>query len=382
MAARTGALAARPTVGHWATEPLEEIAEAVIVVDRALRITYANPAARELLAGRGTCPEGKRLAAVLRLADEQGRPLPAPANPFARALREGRPIACTAEVARPDGARTLYAFSVAPMRDEAARPTHAIGLLHDCSREREAERLKAEFVSMASHEIRTPLAALQGFTELLLSREVPSEVQRDWLRLMNREAVRLAGVIEELLDLTRIEAGHAQVTLGRVRVREVVRRVVRLLDDGGRVRVQVEPVPSITADGDKLAQVLTNLLRNALDYSAPGTPVKITVARRCLKPAGEVVPVLGSSGGSNCTAALSVAVHDRGIGMARDEIERAFQPFHRSEASRELAPQGSGLGLAIVKALLERHRASLWVQSAPGAGSVFGFCLPANPQSA
>jgi signal transduction histidine kinase len=253
----------------------------------------------------------------------------------------------------------------------------------DGSRERELERLKTEFVSVASHEIRTPLAALQGFTEIMLSREVPPNVQRDWLSLMNQEAVRLAGLLEELVSLTRVESGQLALKLAPVHLSDVVCRVVRLLDsEGRRAHLLLEEVPEVTVDGDKLAQVVTNLLRNALDYSPEEQPVEVEVARRCLaRESGSLVVVNGAAriGTSHdCQPAVSVAVRDRGIGMTAEELHRTFQPFYRTEASRELLPEGSGLGLAITKAIVDRHQGCLWAHSRPGKGSIYGFCLPQN----
>ena len=253
----------------------------------------------------------------------------------------------------------------------------------DGSRERELERLKTEFVAVASHEIRTPLAALQGFTEIMLSRDVPPNVQRDWLSLMNREAVRLAGLLEELVSLTRVESGQLTLKLAPVYLSDVVSRVVRLLDsDGRRAHLLLEEVPAVTVDGDKLVQVVTNLLRNALDYSPEGQPVEVEVARRCLaRESGSLVVVNGAAriGTSHdCQPAVSVAVRDRGIGMTAEELHQTFQPFYRTEASRELLPEGSGLGLAITRAIIDRHQGCLWAHSRPGQGSIYGFCLPQN----
>ncbi len=255
--------------------------------------------------------------------------------------------------------------------------------LQDRSREERMARLGTEFVSMASHEIRTPLTALQGFTELLLSREVTSSVQRDWLRLMNQEATRLGKLVGEMLDLTRIEAGKVDLTLRPVQLDELVCRVVRILGrEGQRVRLQAEEAPTVVADEDKLAQVLTNLVRNALDYSPAGRPVRVDVARDCLAQTcgggGVAAWAAQPHAAGRCQPAASVAVRDQGIGMAHEELARAAQPFYRGDSSADLVPEGSGLGLAIARAILERHQGCLWAHSLLGQGSTFGFCLPAR----
>jgi PAS domain S-box-containing protein len=365
-----------------ARELLDSIAEGLLVVDDELRTTYLNPAASEIIGLPAPQALGRRVGEVLELTDDAGQALAIEAYPFARALWEDRPVALTANVVRRDR-RTPFAFSVAPIRDQTGRAAYAVGVFHDCSREKEMERLRTEFISMASHEIRTPLSALQGFTELMLSREVPPNVQRDWLSLMNHEAVRLAALIEEMLDVTRIESGRVRLKLAPVQVGDVVCRVVRLLDgDGRRVHLVIERAPTVLADGDKLAQVVTNLLRNALDYSLPERPVEVEVARRCLaQHRCSLVAVDGEArtvAAHDCRPTVSVAVRDQGIGMTPEELSRAFQPFYRAEASRELLPEGSGLGLAIARAIVERHQGCLWAHSRPERGSSFGFCLPAQ----
>ncbi len=286
----------------------------------------------------------------------------------------GDHVALLASVAR------HLALALLQIRD---RIPHSEGDPAGDARVRELERLKTEFVSMAAHEIRTPLSALQGFTELMLSNDVPANVQRDWLSLMNREAGRLANLVEEMQEMTRSESGQMQLRVTPLDMGAVICRVAQLLDSGGqRVHLLIERVPAVLADGDKLIQVLTNLLRNALDYSPSEQPVEVEVARRCLAQEDSSLVVVEATSSANapheCSPAVSVAVRDRGIGMTGEELEHVFQPFYRADTSRELQPSGSGLGLAITTAIVERHRGSLWARSSHGQGSVFGFCLPAQ----
>ena len=248
-----------------------------------------------------------------------------------------------------------------------------------------AERLQREFVSIASHEIRTPLTALQGFTELLLSGEAPPDVQRDWLKLMNTEAVRLAKLIEEMLDISRTGDGSVSLKPTPIHVVDIVSRVVRLLDgEGRRVQLVIERAPAVVADGDKLTQVVTNLLRNALDYSPASSPVEVEVAHRCLAPESREPHADrgGPEDAHECRPNVSVAVRDRGFGMTSDELPHAFQPFYRADASREHAPLGSGLGLSIARTIIDAHHGSLWAVSRAGEGSAFGFCLASTEEEA
>ena len=245
----------------------------------------------------------------------------------------------------------------------------------------EYERLGSEFISLASHEIRTPLTALQGFTELMLSRDIPRDQQRDWLNLMNREAARLATLLGEMVELSQVGSKQAPLRFAPVQMKNIVSQAARLLDSQGkRIRLLPSAVPVLMADGDKLTQVVINLLRNALDYSPAQRQVEVKIAKDCLARAAS----FGDTGKASqyglihdCNPAVSVAVRDRGMGMTAEELPRVFQSFYRAVAARERHPNGSGLGLAITQSILDRHKGSLWAQSQLDHGSTVGFCIPA-----
>jgi signal transduction histidine kinase len=256
----------------------------------------------------------------------------------------------------------------------------------------EQGRRAQEFVSVASHEIRTPLTALQGFSELLLSREVSEDVQKSWISLINQESVRLGSLIGELLDLTRLDSGRVKLNLEPVNLRQVAEHVVSLWGSDGRrsrfsIRIQAG-VPCPIADLYKLTQVLANLVSNAVNYSPPGAPIRIEVAPGCL--ARPSTPHLGHSeqGGASCPAGASIAVRDGGVGISREDQAKVFQPFYRAAqpggegaAGPSGKSGGAGLGLTIARRLVEWHGGLMWAESCPGKGSTFGFCLPLRPPS-
>lgn len=254
----------------------------------------------------------------------------------------------------------------------------------------EQGRRAQEFVSVASHELRAPLTALQGFSELLLSREVSEEVQKNWISLINRESVRLGALIGELLDVTRLDSGRAKLNLEPANLQDVVEHVVSLwgsYDQRSRFSVRVQAgVPRLKADVWKLTQVLANLVGNAVNYSPPGSPIRVEVALRCLaQPSTAHLDPPGSEG-APCPAGVSIAVRDRGVGISREAQGQVFQPFYRAaspEGDRQAGPAGGpgglGLGLTIARRLVEWHGGLMWVESCLGSGSTFGFCLPAQP---
>jgi signal transduction histidine kinase len=256
----------------------------------------------------------------------------------------------------------------------------------------EQGRRAQELVSIASHELRTPLTALQGFSELLLSREVSEEVQKSWISLINQESVRLGALISELLDLTRLESGRVNLNLEPVNLRDVAEHVVSLWrGDGRRSRMSIRfqaGVPCLRADVCKLTRVLANLVGNAVNYSPPGAPIRIEAAPHCLARPSTVHLGPPGSEGAPCPAGASIAVRDRGAGISQEDQARVFQPFYRAaplegEGSAGPAgrPSGTGLGLTIARRLVEWHGGLIWVESCLGKGSTFGFCLPlASPQ--
>lgn len=181
-----------------------------------------------------------------------------------------------------------------------------------------------------------------------------------------------------------IESGKMRLAL--VQVSDVVSRVVRLLDcDSQRVHMVMERTPTVMADDEKLAQVITNLLRNALDYSPPERPVEVEVARRCLAQHRRSLMAVDEEARTgtahDCRPTVSVAVRDQGIGMTPEELSRALRPSLRAGPARGSLPDRSGPGLAIAQAIVERHQGCLWADSQPGRGSTFGFCFPAQAPS-
>lgn len=219
---------------------------------------------------------------------------------------------------------------------------------------------KSAFVATASHELRTPLTALRGFSELLARRRFPADEVRRFAVIMERETERLARIVEDLLDLSRLEQGLPPPLRRRaVEVVPAIEAAVALFDgeDTGR-RVVVEcdaDLPVVDADPDALDRILKNLISNAVKYGPPGV---VRVGARAVARAVE----------------LSVA--DRGGGIPPEALPRLFEPYFRvPEAAR--TARGSGIGLAVVKALVDAHGGSIGVESAPARGTRFRVTLPA-----
>ncbi len=226
----------------------------------------------------------------------------------------------------------------------------------------ESETTRRQLLADVTHELKTPLASIKGYMEGLQDNILPAIPET--FQIVHREAARLQRLVEDLQELSRVESGQVPIqpqTLDPAQIVQVVveRMQPQFSDKNIALQVEIPPVlPSVRADHDRLEQILTNLLGNALQYSPSAG--KVTV---CLKPSDHM---------------LDIAVRDTGIGLAPEDRERIFQRFYRVDKSRSRASGGSGIGLTITRYLVEAQGGRIWAESpGPGQGSTFHFTLPA-----
>lgn len=224
----------------------------------------------------------------------------------------------------------------------------------------ELNRLKTEFLSTAAHELRTPLTTIRGFSEILLSRRLEADRQRRYLTMINEQATRLGRIIDDLLDISRLEAKrNLTLVTDPVDMGELLARLLSAFQEASPhhrfILERCANCPPILGDAVRLIQVIENLLSNARKYSPGGGTVHVRVSAR-----DDVV---------------HVSVRDEGIGLTPDEQEHLFEKFYRANASNT-AVNGSGLGLSISKLIVELHGGSIWAESESGKGSTFHFTLP------
>ncbi len=230
----------------------------------------------------------------------------------------------------------------------------------------QANKLKDQFLSMASHELKTPITSIRGQAQLALrriakQREVSSDISTAYTSLekIEQQTRRLDALVEDLLDLSSIQAGKIPLQMSKCDLVEICRAVVeeqRLLS-GRTISLEIPPeIVKIRADANRLSQVITNLVSNALKYSPDDKPISVRL----------------SQDDDNIT----IAVEDEGSGIDREEQEHIFEPFYRASHARNSSKNGMGLGLAICKDIVERHGGSIWCDSHPGKGSSFFVRLP------
>jgi signal transduction histidine kinase len=235
-------------------------------------------------------------------------------------------------------------------------------------RESEIARLKSDFVANVSHDLKTPLSLIRMFSETLEMDRVPDESRRhEYYGVLTRESERLTRLIDNVLDFSRIESGRQRYQLEAGPVEPIVHEVLEsfrhpLHQQGFALDVRVAPdLPDVPMDAEALKQALSNLLDNAMKYSAE---------RRCIRVAAR-----REEGG------VAVEVADEGIGVPPSERERIFEKFYRIGRSETQGRRGSGVGLALVKHIVEAHRGRVTVDAVPGGGSRFTLHLPGEPLS-
>ena len=326
-------------------EVLELLPEPMLLLDRQGTMRYANHAARE--------PFGDVLAALLRhptLGD---------------ALRRLHGEAIVTTVVKMDvPVRRVLRVSLKAL--PAAFPDLLIASLSDHTQQEALDRMREDFIANASHELRTPLASLIGFIDTLLGPAADdAPAQRRFLGIMQAQAARMRRLIDNLLSLSRIQMTEHDRPRGAAALAAVAAHVAGEFEPLTRARglslvLELDPdLPPVQADADQLAQIVQNLLDNALKYA-----VRRIVLSTCRAQAGPWPPAPG----------LVLKVADDGPGIAAHHLPRLTERFYRAEEGA--GKGGSGLGLAIVKHIVGRHAGRLQVESTQGSGSTFSVWLP------
>ncbi len=318
----------------------------------------------------------------IEITNAQGRPLPPSQFATLRAVQRGESVLQQQELIRRPGSSlpvlvnavalpTQRRWSVFLQETEQQTPVEeamALVMHQDVTALKEAEYLKDEFVGIVAHELRTPLAALKGFADMLLVQTARgrgvalAEWQREALEEIELATTRLVKLTEELLDVTRLQAGRLHLQRTPINMVPFAHRVATLLQQTTtQHRLEVRTTqPELLADIDpgRIEQVLTNLIDNAIKYSPQGGPVTITIWE---ETAARIV---------------GISVQDRGIGIPRRQHAQMFGRFMRADNAQAWGISGTGLGLYICRELVERHGGQLWFDSEEDAGSTFFVTLP------
>ena len=341
---------------------VDQSSDGILVLDGAGVVQLWSPALTALSGHEGAQALGRPLSATLRTTTSDG----AACDPFAagRDLLTPQAPQATVELVllREDGEQRVVRCAHAGVFLDGELQRDVV-IVHDVTRERQVERLKADFIATVSHELRTPVTPIKGYADLLRRRgdAMTPERRNECLDVISDRCDHLARLVEDLLLASRISATEgsaaAQVELSTSDLAPLVQRAAGDFgDDGDRVHLSLpaHPVP-VTCDPMRVVQVLTNLIGNALKYSPAGSPVAV---------------VLGVDAGL-----AHVDVVDHGRGIPTDQLERVFEKFHRVEDPMRMTTGGTGLGLYIARQLADAMGGSLTCASTLGTGSVFRFAL-------
>ncbi len=339
---------------EWLREVLSSIREAIIVTNAEGQIVLVNPSASRLFPIEGAM---NRAMPVKQVADRGVRELLEKARgDGTRSFREELTVMTS------KGERVLKVSAVPVMHD--GRSEGMVFVINDITRLRNLERMRRDFVSSVSHELRTPLASIRGYAETLLegAKDDPANAEA-FLRIILQESEQLTALVNDVLDLSRIESGRIVYAFGPVDLRKHIDATVALFEPAARkkgARIEVsapEGLPPVRADGGYLDIVLRNLVDNALKYVDEGRGlVRIRAFR-------------GSDG-------VCVEVEDNGIGIPQSDLDRIFERFYRVDKARSRQLGGTGLGLSIVKHIVLGHKGDVQVRSRVNLGSIFTVTLP------
>jgi len=277
-----------------------------------------------------------------------------PLSPTATLYTEG-------DLERPGDAPLPVGVTYSPLMTQDGSVLNVIAIIRDITRFREADELKATFISVVSHELKTPVALIKGYTSTLRREDAAwdKDIVRDSLEIIEDEADRLTTMIDNLLDASRLEAGGLRLNINDANLPNLVaRQIERFRAESGEVEIRTdfpEDFPIVLADEDRMGQVISNLLSNALKYGPETGEIRIT---------GRVRP-----------AEVILCVQDEGPGIPPGDIPHVFDRFYRSDQAVKTT-KGAGLGLYLSRAVVEAHGGRIWVETLEGNGARVCFSLP------
>jgi PAS domain S-box-containing protein len=349
---------------------LESLAEGVMAIDDKSNVGVLNTQAQNLL----DLPErdkiiGSPIQQAVSLADEKGKILDANELPLLRAMQSKQVETGVFIFKKRDGTTIKLEIVASPIVVEE-KVIGAIMNLRDVTKEKEIDRMKTEFISLASHQLRTPLSAIKWFSEMLLSGDAGklTPEQEEFARNVAESTERMIALVNALLNISRIESGRIMVDPTPTDLRELVSGIVNDLRAKTEERKQTlvisvhEGLPKINVDPRLIGQVYLNLLSNAIKYTPKGGEISVFISRK----ENEIIS----------------QVADNGYGIPKEQQGRIFQKFFRATNAAKVETDGTGLGLYLIKAIVESSGGRIWFESEEGKGTTFWFSIPATGMQA
>lgn len=371
---------------------ISHMADGVAIFDKFGEPVRINPAGMELLGQgviAGSVPE--RHAAQYGLYTAAGVPFRTEDLPVVRALKGEVVTSETILVRRPNQEETIIRISCSPLTDPEGDINGAVAVFHDITQDKIVERLKDEFLSIVSHELRTPLTAIIGYSDLMLRGVHGGLVDRQAkvLNSVRANADRLLRLINDLLDVSKLESGSVHLTREPTDIADVAGRIIaqtRILASNNDVEVHNllpdRQLNMVVGDEQKLQQIIENLLANAIKFT-PGGTVTVDAYLSPLEPGDPLLseqPPPAPTSLREPARSMVISVRDSGAGLEQDQLERIWDRFYQADTTVKRRSGGAGLGLTIVRSLVELHGGQVWATSeGEGKGSTFSFTLPIAP---
>ena len=331
---------------------LSSMDEGVIVSDSSGRVLLLNPAAERFC----------NCHSVEIVGRDAGEILPLSSQVVAQTLQTKRNGQVPKEL-RVSMADKIFLVDVSPITDQRGQLLGTVRTMKDITELARIDEMKTEFVSVVSHEFRTPLTSIKGYVDLILEGDTGeiNEVQKEFLEIAQVETNRLAALVTDLLDVSRIEAGRIELRMEPLFIGEITNAAITSLQPqatekavGITVHLSEESL-QVKGEHDRINQILLNLLSNAIKYNRQGGQINIVVSRD--------------------KGMVQIDVTDTGIGIPSADIPMLFTKFYKAGATAAVSTGGTGLGLFIAKSLVELHGGRIWVKSEEGKGSTFSFTL-------
>lgn len=346
---------------------IENSAEGIMILDADRRVLVINQSLTTMTGVSSQDAQGRLCQDILPLDNVQG----ANACEFddLSGLVQGQDLRCEGDLIRPGKKRFSVAVTFTPLYNDSGKLVNIIVNVHDITRFREEEEIKSTFTSIISHELKTPVALIKGYAQTLARPDAQwdGDTARQSLGIIEEEADRLEALINNLLDVSRIQAGGLKLDYADVNLHNLIRKVAdayRTQTDRHTIETDLPPsVPAIWADEERLRQVLTNLVGNAIKYS----------------PDGGVIRIGGWADMADGLGRVVLYVADQGIGIPGAELPYIFDRFYRVDSSLRRSTAGAGLGLFLCKAIAETHGGEIWARSEPGKGTTFFVSVPVEP---
>ena len=348
---------------------LENSANGVMILDAKRRVLVINQSLAAMVGIAQDEAVGQHFSNVLALENAQGDDLTTvdDVHAFFYAAESMR---SEGDLSRPGGARLTLSVTYTPIFNEADILVNIVVTVYDITRFREEEEIKSTFTSIISHELKTPVALIKGYAQTLAREDASwdAETARQSLEIIEEEADRLEALINNLLDVSRIQASGLRLDRDDVNLALLAEKVAagfRLQTEEHTIELDFpDALPLVSGDEERLRQVLTNLVGNAIKYS----------------PEGGIIRIGGWQEAATDTAGRRVVLYvaDQGIGIPDEEAALIFGRFYRIDSSLRRSTAGAGLGLYLTKAIIDAHDGDIWVRSEAGKGTTFFVALPVD----